>query len=72
MSRPCFFVDRDGVLVDEAGYLARVEDMRVIPGALGLTHHIKHGMDSPSSSRRAPRINKRLLSDVVSLRVSEG
>jgi D-glycero-D-manno-heptose 1,7-bisphosphate phosphatase len=30
---PAVFLDRDGVLVDETGYLTRVSDLRLIPGA---------------------------------------
>jgi D-glycero-D-manno-heptose 1,7-bisphosphate phosphatase len=30
---PAIFLDRDGVLVDETGYLTRVEDLRLFPGA---------------------------------------
>jgi D-glycero-D-manno-heptose 1,7-bisphosphate phosphatase len=31
--RPALFLDRDGVVVQEARYLHRIEDIRVIPGA---------------------------------------
>jgi D-glycero-D-manno-heptose 1,7-bisphosphate phosphatase len=31
--RPALFLDRDGAVVEETGYLCRVEDVRVIPGA---------------------------------------
>jgi D-glycero-D-manno-heptose 1,7-bisphosphate phosphatase len=31
--RPALFLDRDGAVVDETGYLHRVEDIRVIAGA---------------------------------------
>src|SRR5262249_12292519 len=31
--RPALFLDRDGVLVQEAGYLHRIEEIRIIPGA---------------------------------------
>ena len=34
--RPALFLDRDGVLVVEIGYLHRPEDVRLIPGAAGL------------------------------------
>ena len=30
---PCLFLDRDGVVVEEVGYLHRPEDVRVLPGA---------------------------------------
>lgn len=32
--RPAVFLDRDGVIVEEVNYLHRVEDLRLIPGAL--------------------------------------
>jgi D-glycero-D-manno-heptose 1,7-bisphosphate phosphatase len=31
--RPALFLDRDGVIVEEVGYLRRVEDIALIPGA---------------------------------------
>jgi D-glycero-D-manno-heptose 1,7-bisphosphate phosphatase len=31
--RPALFVDRDGVIAEEVGYLHRVEDLRIIEGA---------------------------------------
>jgi D-glycero-D-manno-heptose 1,7-bisphosphate phosphatase len=31
--RPALFLDRDGVLVEETGYLHRAEEVRLIPGA---------------------------------------
>jgi len=31
--RPAVFLDRDGTLVDELGFLARPEDLRLLPGA---------------------------------------
>ena len=31
--RPALFLDRDGAVVDETGYLHRIEDIRIIPGA---------------------------------------
>lgn len=31
--RPALFLDRDGVVVEEVGYLHRAEDVRLIPGA---------------------------------------
>lgn len=33
MGRPAVFLDRDGVLIEEVHYLARVEQVRMIPGA---------------------------------------
>jgi len=30
--RPALFLDRDGVIVEEVGYLHRVEDLRLLPG----------------------------------------
>lgn len=30
---PCLFLDRDGVVVEEVGYLHRAEDVTVLPGA---------------------------------------
>ncbi len=32
VNRPCLFLDRDGVVVEETNYLHRVEDVRLIPG----------------------------------------
>jgi D-glycero-D-manno-heptose 1,7-bisphosphate phosphatase len=31
--RPALFLDRDGAIVEDTGYLHRVEDIRIIPGA---------------------------------------
>jgi D-glycero-D-manno-heptose 1,7-bisphosphate phosphatase len=31
--RPALFLDRDGVIVQEAGYLHRIEEIHVVPGA---------------------------------------
>ena len=31
---PCLFLDRDGVLVEEVGYLHRPHDVRILPGAV--------------------------------------
>lgn len=35
-SRPALFLDRDGVILEEVGYISRVEDMRLLPGAAEL------------------------------------
>ena len=35
-SRPALFLDRDGVVVEETGYLSRPEDVRLVPGAAEL------------------------------------
>lgn len=32
-TRPALFLDRDGVIVEDPGYLSRVADMIVLPGA---------------------------------------
>src|SRR5215470_16866777 len=32
--RPAVFVDRDGVIVEEVGYLHKVADVRFVPGSL--------------------------------------
>jgi D-glycero-D-manno-heptose 1,7-bisphosphate phosphatase len=34
--RPALFLDRDGAVVEETGYLHRIEDIRIIPGAGGV------------------------------------
>ena len=34
-ARPGVFLDRDGVIVEDVGYLHRIEDIRYIDGALG-------------------------------------
>lgn len=34
--RPALFCDRDGVIVEEVGYLAKPEDVRIIPAAASL------------------------------------
>jgi D-glycero-D-manno-heptose 1,7-bisphosphate phosphatase len=34
--RPALFLDRDGVIVEDPGYLAQAADMAVIPGAAGI------------------------------------
>jgi D-glycero-D-manno-heptose 1,7-bisphosphate phosphatase len=36
MSRPALFLDRDGVIVEDPGYLSRAADLALIPGAAGL------------------------------------
>ena len=34
--RPCLFLDRDGVVVEEVGWLRRAEDVRLLPGIAAL------------------------------------
>jgi D-glycero-D-manno-heptose 1,7-bisphosphate phosphatase len=34
--KPALFLDRDGAVVEDAGYLSRVEDVSIIPGAAGV------------------------------------
>ncbi len=34
ISRPCAFLDRDGVLIEDTGYPHRIEDVRWIPGIM--------------------------------------
>lgn len=34
MSRPAIFLDRDGVIVDDPGYVHRVEDLALLPDAV--------------------------------------
>lgn len=41
MRRPCLFLDRDGVVVEEVNYLHRVEDVRIIDGSLELIRSAK-------------------------------
>ena len=36
MSRPALFLDRDGVINEEVGYLHRMEDVRFVPGIVAL------------------------------------
>jgi len=37
--RPAMFLDRDGVIVEEVGYLSRVDDLHMIPGAAQAIGH---------------------------------
>lgn len=37
--RPCLFLDRDGVIVEEVDYLHRIEDLRLIPGVSSAVAH---------------------------------
>ncbi|WP_224245723.1 D-glycero-alpha-D-manno-heptose-1,7-bisphosphate 7-phosphatase [Hyalangium gracile] len=43
---PAVFLDRDGVLVDELGYLTRVADLRLFPGAGAAVRRI-HALGYP-------------------------
>jgi len=36
------FIDRDGVIVEEVGYLHKVEDLRFIPGSLEAIVRLNH------------------------------
>ena len=38
--RAAVFLDRDGTLVDELGFLARAEDLRLLPGAAGAVRRL--------------------------------
>jgi len=40
--RPALFVDRDGVLIEEVGYISRREDVRFITGAIGAIQSFNH------------------------------
>jgi len=40
--RPAVFIDRDGVIVEEVGYLHKVEDLRFIPGSLEAIVRLNH------------------------------
>lgn len=39
---PALFLDRDGILVEDTGYLSRPEDVRLIDGAAGLIRAANH------------------------------
>lgn len=40
--RPALFIDRDGVLIEEVGYLSRREDIRFISGAIEAIRSFNH------------------------------
>lgn len=42
MKTPCIFIDRDGVLIDDRGYVYKVEDLRFLPGVVAALHQLKH------------------------------
>ncbi len=45
MASQAVFLDRDGVLVEEVGYLRRIEDLRLVPGAVQALREInRHGL----------------------------
>ena len=39
---PAVFIDRDGVLIEEVGYISRREDVRFITGAIGAIQSFNH------------------------------
>jgi D-glycero-D-manno-heptose 1,7-bisphosphate phosphatase len=41
VTRSAVFVDRDGVLIDEVGHLARTESVRLIPGAAAAVRRLR-------------------------------
>lgn len=43
MPRPCLFLDRDGVLIEDLGYVSRVEDLHPIPGSLAAVARARAG-----------------------------
>ena len=43
MPRPCLFLDRDGVLIEDLGYVSRVEDLHPIPGSLAAAARARAG-----------------------------
>ena len=41
MKRPAVFLDRDGVLLEERGYVTRPEELRLLPGAAAAVRSLR-------------------------------
>lgn len=41
MNKPAFFLDRDGTVCEEVGYLSQVKDLRLIPGSAQAIRRIR-------------------------------
>ncbi len=39
--RPCLFLDRDGVIIEDTGYLDRIEELRIIPDVIPMIQWAK-------------------------------
>ena len=39
-ARPAVFLDRDGVVIEEVHYLARIEQVQLVPGAAGAVRRL--------------------------------
>ncbi|MGH7592922.1 MAG: hypothetical protein ACRELE_03600, partial [Gemmatimonadales bacterium] len=40
--RPAVFLDRDGTLIEDRGYVSRPEEVRVLPGVAGALIALEH------------------------------